>query len=42
VASPPAVINAVLDALKSLGVEHIDMPATAANVWETLRRAKAA
>jgi hypothetical protein len=34
VASPPAVINAVLDALKSLGVDHIDMPATPAKVWE--------
>jgi len=42
VASPPAVINAVLDALKPLGVDHIDMPATAAKVWETLRNAKAA
>jgi carbon-monoxide dehydrogenase large subunit len=42
VASPPAVINAVLDALKPLGVDHIDMPATAGNVWETLKRAKAA
>jgi carbon-monoxide dehydrogenase large subunit len=42
VASPPAVINAVLDALKSLGVDHIDMPATSAKVWETLQRAQAA
>jgi len=42
VASPPAVINALLDALKPLGVDHIDMPATAAKVWETLRSAKAA
>jgi aerobic carbon-monoxide dehydrogenase large subunit len=42
VASPPAVINAVLDALKSLGVDHIDMPATPAKVWETLQRAQAA
>jgi len=42
VASPPAVINALIDALKPLGVDHIDMPATAAKVWETLRSAKAA
>jgi carbon-monoxide dehydrogenase large subunit len=35
------VINAVLDALKSLGVDHIDMPATPAKVWETLQRAQA-
>jgi aerobic carbon-monoxide dehydrogenase large subunit len=42
VASPPAVINAVLDALKPLGVDHIDMPATAGAVWGTLRSAQAA
>jgi carbon-monoxide dehydrogenase large subunit len=42
VASPPAVINAVLDALKPLGVDHVDMPATAGAVWATLRQAKAA
>jgi carbon-monoxide dehydrogenase large subunit len=37
--APPAVIGAVLDALRPLGVDHIDMPATPARVWETLRRA---
>ena len=42
VASPPAVINAILDALQPLGVDHIDMPATAGKVWATLRGAKAA
>ena len=29
IGAPPAVINAILDALRPLGVEHIDMPATA-------------
>ena len=28
IGAPPAVINAVVDALRALGVEHIDMPAT--------------
>jgi carbon-monoxide dehydrogenase large subunit len=39
--APPAVIGAVLDALRPLGVEHIDMPATPARVWEALRGAQA-
>ena len=30
IGSPPAVINAVVDALKDYGVRHLDMPATAA------------
>ncbi|MGH6768496.1 MAG: xanthine dehydrogenase family protein molybdopterin-binding subunit [Xanthobacteraceae bacterium] len=37
--APPAVIGAVLDALRPLGVEHIDMPATPGRVWEALSRA---
>jgi carbon-monoxide dehydrogenase large subunit len=37
VAAPPALINAVLDALKTLGVNHIDMPATAERLWQALR-----
>ncbi|NJM83894.1 MAG: xanthine dehydrogenase family protein molybdopterin-binding subunit, partial [Tabrizicola sp.] len=28
IGSPPAVINAIVDALRGYGVEHIDMPAT--------------
>jgi aerobic carbon-monoxide dehydrogenase large subunit len=42
IGAPPTVINAIIDALKPLGVEAIDMPATPARVWETIRRAKAA
>jgi aerobic carbon-monoxide dehydrogenase large subunit len=41
IGAPPTVINALIDALKPLGVDHIDMPATPARVWETIRRAKA-
>jgi carbon-monoxide dehydrogenase large subunit len=33
VGSPPAVVNAVLDALKPLGVRSADMPLTPAQVW---------
>ncbi len=33
IGSPPAVINAVVDALRDYGVTHIDMPATAQKIW---------
>jgi carbon-monoxide dehydrogenase large subunit len=36
---PPAVINAVLDALAPLGVTHIDMPATSEKVWRAIQAA---
>ena len=38
----PAVVNAILDALAPLGVEHIDMPATPERVWRTMAAARAA
>jgi len=34
--APPAVVNAVLDALKERGVRHIDMPVTSEKVWRAL------
>ena len=37
VGSPPAVVNAVIDALAPLGVRHIDMPCTPARVWEAMQ-----
>ena len=37
VASLPAVMNAVVDALAPLGVRAIDMPASPANVWAAIR-----
>ena len=37
--SPPAAINAVLDALASVGVEDFDMPATPERVWRAIRAA---
>ena len=39
--APPAVIGAILDALKPLGIEHIDMPATPARVWAAINAAGA-
>ncbi|NCT99213.1 MAG: xanthine dehydrogenase family protein molybdopterin-binding subunit [Comamonadaceae bacterium] len=40
IGSPPAVINAVLDALAPLGVKDIDMPATPSRVWQAIQSAK--
>ncbi len=42
VGSPPAVINALLDALGGDGVTHIDMPATPETVWRAMAMARAA
>jgi carbon-monoxide dehydrogenase large subunit len=39
--APPAVINALVDALADLGVRHIDMPATSERVWRAIQRASA-
>jgi aerobic carbon-monoxide dehydrogenase large subunit len=36
IGAPPAVINAIVDALYAKGVRHIDMPATAPAVWKAL------
>jgi carbon-monoxide dehydrogenase large subunit len=38
IGSPPAVVNAVLDALNRAGhkIAHIDMPLTPARVWSAL------
>ena len=36
VGAPPAVVNAVVDALSHLGVQHIDMPITPLAVWNVL------
>jgi carbon-monoxide dehydrogenase large subunit len=36
-----ALINAIVDALADLGVEHIEMPATPARVWQAIQDARA-
>ncbi len=40
VGSPPAVVNAVVNALSSFGVEHIDMPVTPEKVWNAMNGRK--
>ncbi|MFD6563659.1 aerobic carbon-monoxide dehydrogenase large subunit [Micromonospora profundi] len=37
VGSPPAIVNAVIDALKPFGVRHADMPLTPSRVWDAMR-----
>jgi carbon-monoxide dehydrogenase large subunit len=36
VGSPPAVMNAIIDALRPYNVGHMDMPATPGRVWEAM------
>lgn len=43
VGSPPAVVNACVDALAPvIGITHIDMPVTPFKVWRLLQGARAA
>ena len=39
---PPAIVNAALDALRPLGVRHIDMPLSPDRVWAAMRAARRA
>ncbi len=38
--SAPAVVNAVMDALRPLGIKHIDMPLTPLKVWLAIQDTK--
>ena len=40
--SLPALVNATIDALRPLGITHLDMPFTPAKIWEAIQRARAA
>lgn len=42
IGSPPAVINAILDALAPLGVKDLQMPATPHRVWTAMHNAQRA
>ncbi|OYV85944.1 MAG: hypothetical protein B7Z64_04560, partial [Acidiphilium sp. 21-68-69] len=42
VGSPPALINAVIDALAADGIREIDMPATPERVWQAIAARQAA
>ncbi len=41
IGSPPAVINAVVDALRDYGVRHLDMPASPQKIWSIIRAGRA-
>jgi carbon-monoxide dehydrogenase large subunit len=36
VGAPPAIVNAVLDALAPLGITHLDMPLTSDRIWRAI------
>jgi aerobic carbon-monoxide dehydrogenase large subunit len=40
IAAPPAVVNAVVDALAPLGVTEIGKPVTPERVWRAIQAAK--
>ena len=40
IASTPAIVNAVVDALRPLGVNDVPMPCSPMNVWQAIRAAK--
>lgn len=42
IGSTPAVQNAVIDALRHVGVEHLDLPLTPSKVWAAYTNARAA
>jgi carbon-monoxide dehydrogenase large subunit len=42
VGGTPTVVNAVLDALRPLGIQHLEMPLTSERIWQALQSARAA
>jgi aerobic carbon-monoxide dehydrogenase large subunit len=40
IASSPTIVNAVIDALRPLGVDYIDMPLTPMRVWQAIEAAQ--
>jgi carbon-monoxide dehydrogenase large subunit len=40
IAASPAVVNAVVDALRPLGIDYLDMPMTPVRVWQAIQEAK--
>jgi carbon-monoxide dehydrogenase large subunit len=40
IAAPQAVMNAIVDALAPLGIDHVDMPATPERLWQAIRAAR--
>jgi aerobic carbon-monoxide dehydrogenase large subunit len=42
VGAPPAVLNAIVDALAPFGIVDVEMPATAERVWRAIQRSRVA
>jgi carbon-monoxide dehydrogenase large subunit len=40
--APPAIVNAVVDALSGFGIRHVDMPLTAEKIWRAIVQNKSA
>jgi carbon-monoxide dehydrogenase large subunit len=40
VGAPPAIINAIVDALSDWGIDDVPLPATAERVWQLMRAAR--
>ncbi|GAA2551892.1 xanthine dehydrogenase family protein molybdopterin-binding subunit [Pseudonocardia hydrocarbonoxydans] len=40
IASTPAIVNSVIDALRHLGVTNVEMPCTSQRVWRAIQEAK--
>lgn len=41
IASPPAIVNAVMDALAPFGIRHLDMPLRPEKIWRAVQEAQA-
>lgn len=37
ISAPPTIINAIIDALAPLGIDHIEMPATPERIWRAIQ-----
>ncbi|CCF82607.1 xanthine dehydrogenase family protein molybdopterin-binding subunit [Nitrolancea hollandica] len=40
IASTPAVVNAIIDALSPFGIDHLDMPLTPQRIWQAVQERK--
>ncbi len=41
IGAPPAFVNAVVNALAEVGIDHLDMPLTPERIWSAIRDAAA-
>ena len=42
IGAPPALVNAVVDALSELGIDHLDMPLTPERLWRAIHESRSA